>query len=50
MIEIHGRLGASDAVRFIRKLDGFNVLWCEEPVALQSIELLHEAKARTSLG
>ncbi|MCB1487183.1 MAG: mandelate racemase/muconate lactonizing enzyme family protein [Bauldia sp.] len=49
MIEIHGRLGAGDAVRFIDKLDGFNIHWCEEPVAPENVELLREVKDRTAL-
>jgi galactonate dehydratase len=48
MIEIHGRLGAGDAVRFVNKLDGLNILWCEEPVAPESVELLREVKTQTS--
>ena len=47
MIEIHGRLAARDAVRFINELDGYNIAWCEEPVAPESLELLAEVKART---
>jgi len=49
MIEIHGRLGASDAVRFIDRLAGHRIAWCEEPVAPESIELLREVKDRTRL-
>jgi len=49
MIEIHGRLGVSDAVRFIDRLGGHRILWCEEPVAPESIELLREVKDRTRL-
>lgn len=44
MIEIHGRLGATDAIRFIRRLDGLNIRWCEEPVDPNAIELLREVK------
>jgi galactonate dehydratase len=44
MIEIHGRLGATDAIRFIRRLDGLNIRWCEEPVEPAAIELLREVK------
>jgi galactonate dehydratase len=47
MIEIHGRLGVSDAVRFIDRLAGHNILFCEEPVAPESVELLREVKERT---
>ena len=49
MIEIHGRLGAAEAVRLINRLDGLNVVWCEEPVAPESLELLREVKERTTL-
>jgi len=49
MIEIHGRLGVSDAVRFIDRLAGHRIVWCEEPVAPESIELLREVKERTRL-
>src|SRR6185436_19432717 len=37
MIEIHGRLGAGDAIRFIRRLSPYNIVWCEEPVAPESL-------------
>jgi galactonate dehydratase len=49
MIEIHGRLGVSDAVRFIDRLAGHRILFCEEPVAPENIELLREVKERTRL-
>ena len=44
MIEIHGRLAASDAVRFIRRIERHNIVWCEEPVASESIHLLGEVR------
>ncbi|MBN9274699.1 MAG: hypothetical protein J0J15_31535, partial [Mesorhizobium sp.] len=44
-----GRLGVSDAVRFIDRLDGLRILWCEEPVAPESAELLREVKDRCRL-
>jgi galactonate dehydratase len=47
MIEIHGRLAVEDAVRFIRRISHHHVVWCEEPVAPESIELLREVKQRT---
>lgn len=47
MIEIHGRLGAADAVRFIDRIAHFPIAWCEEPVAPESVELLREVKERT---
>lgn len=49
MVEIHGRLGVSDAVRFIDRLAGHRIVWCEEPVAPESVELLREVKERTRL-
>ena len=49
MIEIHGRLAAGDAVRFIERLAHHRILWCEEPVAPESIELLREVKERSRL-
>ena len=48
MIEIHGRLGADDAIRFIRKLGGYNIVWCEEPVAPESLDLLKEVKSASA--
>jgi galactonate dehydratase len=44
MIEIHGRLAAAEAIRFIRKLRSHNIVWCEEPVAPENLELLKEVK------
>src|SRR5438552_4018807 len=44
MIEFHGRLSADCAVRIIRQMEGFDPLWCEEPVAPESLELLAEVK------
>jgi galactonate dehydratase len=49
MIEIHGRLGVSDAVRFIDRLADHRILFCEEPVAPENVELLREVKERTRL-
>jgi galactonate dehydratase len=49
MIEIHGRLAAGDAIRFIRKLDGYHIHWCEEPVAPENLDLLKEVKTATGL-
>jgi galactonate dehydratase len=45
MIEIHGRLAAGDAIRFIRRLTPYNIVWCEEPVQPESLDLLREVKA-----
>jgi galactonate dehydratase len=44
MIEFHGRLSAGCAVQMIRRLERFNPVWCEEPVAPESLELLAEVK------
>jgi galactonate dehydratase len=49
MIEIHGRLGPTDAIRFINRLDGLNIRWCEEPVAPECLDELREVKRRTRL-
>jgi galactonate dehydratase len=49
MIEIHGRLGAGDAIRFIRRLTPYNIVWCEEPVAPEALDLLKEVKAASTL-
>jgi galactonate dehydratase len=49
MIEIHGRLAAGDALRFIRRLIPYNVTWCEEPVAPESLDLLRDVKAASPL-
>jgi galactonate dehydratase len=49
MIEIHGRLGVTDAVRFIDRLAGKRIFWCEEPVAPESVELLAEVRDRSRL-
>src|SRR5581483_3828861 len=45
MIEIHGRLAAGDAIRFIRQLAPYNIVWCEEPVVPENLDLLREVKA-----
>jgi galactonate dehydratase len=44
MIEYHGRLAAGTAVSMIRRLECFDPVWCEEPVAPESIELLAEVR------
>ena len=44
MIEIHGRLAAGDAIRFIRRLASHNIVWCEEPVQPENLDLLREVK------
>ncbi|HEX4765512.1 MAG TPA: mandelate racemase/muconate lactonizing enzyme family protein [Lichenihabitans sp.] len=49
MIEMHGRFGADDAIRFIRKLASHNIVWCEEPVAPESLDLLKEVKSASAV-
>jgi galactonate dehydratase len=44
VIEFHGRLSAGAAVDMIRKLERFEPVWCEEPVAPECLELLAEVK------
>jgi galactonate dehydratase len=44
LIEFHGRLSVGCAVNMIRKLERFDPVWCEEPVAPENIELLAEVK------
>jgi galactonate dehydratase len=49
MIEIHGRLAAGDAIRFIRRLAPYNVGWCEEPVVPEGLDLLAEVRRASTL-
>jgi galactonate dehydratase len=44
MIECHGRLSVGSAVAIIRRLKRYDPLWCEEPVAPESLDLLAEVK------
>jgi galactonate dehydratase len=44
IIEFHGRLSVGSAVEMIRRLERFDPVWCEEPVAPESIDLLAEVK------
>jgi galactonate dehydratase len=44
MIEFHGRLSADCAMSVIRQMEVFDPLWCEEPVAPESLDLLAEVK------
>jgi galactonate dehydratase len=44
MIEFHGRLSAGAAVDFLRRLERFSPMWCEEPVAPESLDLLGQVK------
>jgi galactonate dehydratase len=44
LIDLHGRLGVRDAVRFINRKECENIGWFEEPVAPEAIELLKEVK------
>jgi galactonate dehydratase len=52
MIEFHGRLSPGAAVGMIQRLERFEPLWCEEPVAPECLELLAEVKrqVRTPLA
>ncbi len=47
MIEFHGRLSAGSAATMLRKLERFEPVWCEEPVAPECIELLAEVKQQS---
>jgi galactonate dehydratase len=47
MIEFHGRLSAGCAVETIRSLERFEPMWCEEPVAPESLDLLAEVKRQS---
>jgi galactonate dehydratase len=49
MVEIHGRLGVGDAIRFIKRLSPYNIVWCEEPVAPEALDLLKEVKTASAL-
>src|SRR5262245_40929508 len=50
MIEFHGRLSAGAAVAMIRRLERFGpILWCEEPVAPESVELLASVRQAVTL-
>lgn len=44
MVEFHGRLSEPAAVRMIRKLEPFDPVWCEEPVAPECLDLLADVK------
>ncbi len=48
MIEFHGRLAAGEAIRFIRRLKPYRIVWCEEPVVPESLDLLKEVKAASA--
>jgi galactonate dehydratase len=49
MIEVHGRLALGDAIRFMRRLEPYNIVWVEEPVAADNLDLLKEAKMASPL-
>ena len=49
MVELHGRLALGDAVRFMHRLEPHNIVWVEEPVSPDNLDLLKDAKAATSL-
>lgn len=44
MIEVHGRLSAGCAIDILRKMERFEPVWCEEPVAPENLDLLAEVK------
>ncbi len=44
MIEFHGRLAAGTASAMVRRLERFDPVWCEEPVAPECVDLLAEVK------
>jgi galactonate dehydratase len=48
MIEFHGRLAAGTAAAMIRRLERFQPVWCEEPVAPECLDLLAEVKRSTA--
>src|SRR5262249_10929528 len=47
MVEYHGRLAVGAAVYMIRRLERFQPVWSEEPVAPESLDLLAEVKRQT---
>lgn len=47
MIEFHGRLAAGTASAMIGRLERFDPVWCEEPVAPECVDLLAEVKRST---
>jgi galactonate dehydratase len=47
MIEFHGRLSVGAASEMIRRLERFEPVWCEEPVAPESLDLLMDVKRGT---
>ena len=49
MIEFHGRLGPEAALRFMRRIEGLNILFCEEPVAPENLDQLADLRHRTPL-
>jgi galactonate dehydratase len=48
IIEFHGRLSVGTAVQMMRRLERFNLFWCEEPVVPESIDLLATVKQQVS--
>jgi len=48
MIEFHGRLSVSSAVKMIRCLERYSPTWCEEPVAPESLDLMLAVKTRVN--
>jgi galactonate dehydratase len=50
MIEFHGRLSAGAAVDMLGRLEPIGPVWCEEPVAPESLELLAEVRRSTRIA
>jgi galactonate dehydratase len=49
MIEFHGRLSAGAAIDMLARLEPMRPVWCEEPVAPESLDLLAEVKRSTRI-
>ena len=49
MIEFHGRLSAGAAIDMLARLEPLGPVWCEEPVAPESLDLLAEVKRGTRI-
>ena len=50
MVEFHGRLSAGAAIDMLGRLEPLRPVWCEEPVAPESLDLLAEVKRSTRLA
>ncbi len=47
-IDMHGRYDTHSAVRVANALEGFNLMWLEEPVPPENIDAMREVKRSTS--